>query len=336
MPLKFGLALDFWNEARPLDKLLDDYAALLGSAESYGFDSVWAGENRPREPGPGHVPSPLLILAALSRSTRLRLGTGVLLLPIWHPLALAYDAAVLDNLCSGRLVLGVGVGVPQLMERYGLPPEEAGSRMEETLRALKKLWAGEQRFRGKHFSIEGGVYPAPVQPGGPPLWVGGKLARSVERAAALGDGWYAATPYHFALIQKQSQRYRERLDALGRDRARATVAVNRIVFVAETDAQARKEGKAYISQVLEFYRRIGQLWDAQGNLVGDQEDLYEMLGDALYFAGSPETCARSIRKYRDEAGVNYINLRISMGGMPLELAARTVTLLGERVLPQFR
>lgn len=337
MNVRFGLALDFWSTTKPLDKLLDDYTTLLQLAEQYGFDSVWAGEHRPLAPEPGHVPSPLLVLAALARSTRLRLGTGVTLLTVWHPLRLAYDAALLDQLSAGRLILGVGVGSPPLMKRYGVPPDEASSRMDEALLLLKKLWAGEEEFQGKHVNVKGKVYPGPVQPGGPPILVGGKIRRSVERAAAYGDGWYAATQYHFQLIKKQARRYRALLADMNHDPSHARVAINRTTFVAETDEQARREGKSYVSHVLNFYGQFGAVQDSQGNpLDPKKHDLFETVGDEIYFCGSPETVRESIRTYRDETGVNQFNLRVSMANMPLELAARTVTLLGEGVLPHFR
>ncbi|MBI3950231.1 MAG: LLM class flavin-dependent oxidoreductase, partial [Acidobacteria bacterium] len=273
MSVRFGLALDFWSTTKPLDKLLNDHTALLVLAEKYGFESVWAGENRPHAPEPGHVPSPLLVLASLARSARLRLGTGVLLLPLWHPLHLAYDAAILDQLAGGRFVLGVGVGSPALMKRYGIPPEEAASRMDEALILLKKLWAGEEEFQGKHFHVKGRVYPGPVQPAGPPIWVGGKINRSVERAAQYGDGWYGATQYHFELIKKQAHRYRELLAGMNQDPSKAMVAINRTTFVAETDGQARREGKPYVSSVLKFYAQFGSLQDSQGNPFDPQDDL---------------------------------------------------------------
>lgn len=336
MGVRFGIALDFWSTTKSLDKLLDDYTRLLQLAETYGFDSVWAGEHRPLAPEPGHVPSPLLALASLARSTRLRLGTGVLLLPLWHPLQLAYDGAILDQLSAGRLILGVGVGSPGVMKRYGVPPEEAASRMDEALILLKKLWAGEDQFDGQHFRVKGKIYPGPVQPGGPPLWVAGKINRSIQRAAAYGDGWYAATQYHFELIKKQAGRYRNLLAQLNRDPSNATVAMNRTTFVAETDEQARREGKPYVSSVLHFYAQFGALQDGQGHSLDPQKDLFEMVGDEIHFTGSPETVREGIRKYRDEAGVTQFNLRVSPGNLPLELAARTVTLLGEHVLPHFR
>ena len=79
MNIKFGLALDFWSPTKPLATQFDDYESLLSLAERYGFDSVWGGEGHFREPAPGHVTSPLLVLAALARNTRMRLGTGVML-----------------------------------------------------------------------------------------------------------------------------------------------------------------------------------------------------------------------------------------------------------------
>ncbi len=308
---------------------------MLNLAEPYGFNSVWAGEYRPRLAESGHVASPLLILSALARHTRLRLGTGITLLPLWHPLKLAYDGVILDQISGGRFILGVGVGSPGVMKRYGVPPEEAGSRMDEALLLLKKLWAGEEGFEGRHFKVKGNVYPGPIQPGGPPIWVGGKILRSVQRAAELGDAWYGATQYHLEVVKKQARRYRELLSARGKDPSNAVVAVNRTTFLAETDEQARREGKPYVSQVLNFYGKMGLIEDNQGNILDPQEDLFEAVGEEIVLVGSPQRCLESIQRYHEEAGVNQFNLRISMGDMPLELIQRTVTLLGEQVLPHF-
>ena len=337
MTINFGLALDFWSTAKPLDKLLDDYGRLLDLAEALGFDSVWAGEYRPRPatPEPGHVASPLLILSALAGRTNLRLGTGVTLLTLWHPLRLAYDAAILDHLSAGRLTLGIGVGTPDVMKRYGVPPGEAGTRMDEALAVLKSMWSGESGFQGEHFKFKGGVYPSPVQPGGPPVLVGGKIRRSVRRAVEPGNGWYGATQYHFAVIEKQARRYRQALADRGDDPSIARVAINRTTFLADTDAQAREQGKPYASQVLNFYGRMGLITDAEGTPFDpEQTDLFEALGDEVYFVGSPDRCVDSIHKYV-EAGVNQFNFRMSMGNMPMELAERNVKLLGEKVLPHF-
>lgn len=335
MSIKFGLALDFWSAKQPFDQKLDEYLGLIHHAEQSGFDSIWAGENRPNKSEAGHTPSPFLVLAALARSTKLKLGTGVALITIQPPLQLAYDAVMLDHLTAGRFILGAGLGSPPLMKRYGINPDESASRMDETLAFLTTMWSGADKFEGRHINVSGKVYPLPYTPGGPPILVGGKVLRSAERAAESGAGWYSATQYHFALIKKQSERYREKLVALGKDPAAGIVAVNRTTFVAETDAQARKEGRPAVSNVLNFYGSYGAITDAQGNPLSKEKDLFETTGDDHYFCGSPEPVLTSIQKYV-AAGVNQFNLRICMGEMPIELAMRTVTLLGQHVIPYFK
>ncbi len=337
MTIKFGLALDFWSPVKPLARQFDDYQGLLSLAERYDFDSVWAGEGHFREPAPGHVTSPLLALAALARNTRMRLGTGVILLPLWQPLRLAQDAALLDHISQGRLTLGVAVGHRELMQRYGMHPDETATRMDEALLLLKKLWSGQQQFRGRYFNVDGGLYPGAFQPGGPPLWIGGSIRRSVERAAALGDGWYGATEYPLGAIARQAQRYRILLDAQKTENTSpATVCVNRTAFLAETHDLAHDEGQVYLQELWEFYASIGHLQDAQGVHLDPQSDYGRLTQDEFCFVGSAESCVQSIQKYRDEAGVNHINFRVTFGDMPVELAKRTVTVLGESVLPHFK
>lgn len=331
----FGLALDFWSAEKPLSRHLDDCVELLKRAEGYGFNSVWAGENRAPRPAPGHTPAPLMVLAALANRTSLRIGSGVTLLTLWHPLRLAYDGAILDHLSDGRFTLGVGVGAPPVMERFGVPPAEAGSRMDDGLALLKAFWSGADHYHGRHFHVDGAVVPGPVQPGGPPIWVGGTVERSVRRAVALGDAWYGATQYHFEVIKRQARRYRERLAERGTDPVAATVAVNRTTFLATSDDEARRQGKPFVKQVLDFYARFGAVTDAEGNALDRNADLFERVGDEIYFAGSPASCIHSMQRYVD-AGVTQFNLRVSMGDMPVAFVERTVKLLGEQVLPNFR
>lgn len=335
MNIEFGLALDFWSAEKPLSRHLDDCVELLKLAEGYGFNSVWAGEHRPQRSLPGHTPTPLMVLAALASRTSLRIGSGVTLLTLWHPLRLAYDGAILDHLSDGRFTLGVGVGAPPSMERFGVPPAEAGSRMDEGLALLKAFWSGADHYHGRHFHIDGPVVPGPVQPGGPPIFVGGTGERAVRRAVELGNAWYGATQYHFELIKRQARRYRERLAEHGADPGAATVAVNRTTFLASSDDEARREGKPFVKQVLDFYARFGSVTDAEGNALDRNADLFELVGDEIYLVGSPASCTRSIQRYVD-AGVTQFNLRVCMGDMPIALAERTVKLLGEQVLPSFR
>src|SRR5688572_18593529 len=240
--MRIGLALDWGTERTTLDQLLKEYVPLIQLAERHGFDSLWVGQHFPTGPDMFHPPSPLLVLAAVAPHTGLMLGTGVLLLPLWNPITLAYEAAVLDQLCGGRLVLGVGIGRPRDWTKFGLPREVIGDRTDEMLAALRALWSGADGYEGKTISAPGAIWPRPIQPNGPPLWVGGSIGRAMRRAATLGEA---------------TERYRAALVAAGKDPGTARVAANRSTVIAETAERAWAEGGQYLEALSHVYRRLG-------------------------------------------------------------------------------
>ena len=333
--MQFGLALDCGTDRTALDTLFDSYLPHVRLAERLGFDSIWIGQHYPAEPGWFHLPSPLLILAALAPLTRMTLGTGVLLLPMWHPLTLAYDAAVLDQLCGGRLVLGVGIGRPHDWARFGIERGIVGERTDDMLAALKALWSGADAFEGTVLSIQGGIRPLPTRPGGPPLWVGGTIGRAMRRAAVLGDGWYAGSTHGLPDIGTRVERYRAELVAAGKDPASARVAANRTTALAETPERAWAECGPYAEVTMRTYRRIGGLRLPAGVAPAPDTDLLPIVAADLCLIGSPETVIPQVEAYA-AAGVTDLVLRVAPGDMPSELVTRTITLAGEQVLPHFR
>jgi len=249
-----------------------------------------------------------------------------LLLPAWHPLRLGYDAAVLDRLTEGRLNLGVGLGTPSLWRRFGLPTERMADRADEMLQALRALWRGEAGFQGELVSVSGGIWPLPWTSGGPPLWVGGRVRRSATRAARYGDGWYGATSYRLGEVARMARWYREACAQahlpLG------AVAVNRIVFVAETGERARIEAAPYVDALLRKYVAIRAILDVDGNPV-DEAGLQRFV-DELVIVGDPDEVRRQLEAY-EQAGVTHIQARIWPSDMPFEIAQRTLRLLGKHV-----
>ncbi|HET6303334.1 MAG TPA: LLM class flavin-dependent oxidoreductase [Myxococcota bacterium] len=177
----------------------NDYAGLVAharEAERLGFESLWVGE-RP-DPAAQGIPAALLVCAALAAATeRVRIGTAVLPLPLYHPLRVAEDAATLDGLSEGRFDLGVGLGDdPAGHHGFGVPPEERASRLEEGLAILAQALGGSAvEFTGRHFQIAGvRVAPPAVQPGGPPIFLGAHAEVAVRRAVRLGCGLVATEP----------------------------------------------------------------------------------------------------------------------------------------------
>ena len=205
--VRLGLALptrELLLEGRP------DPAPLLElaeAAEARGFDSVWVGDgltSRSRL-------DPLTLLAAIgARTTRITLGTAVLLAPLRHPVLLAHQATSLDWLTGGRLVLGLGSGFPGpegARQSAHLQVDHATRhvRLRETLRFLKLYWAtapGEAvDFEGSTFTVKDlPIATGPARSGGPPIWLPGSGPRTLERVGHLADGWlpYPPDPRRYA------------------------------------------------------------------------------------------------------------------------------------------
>jgi alkanesulfonate monooxygenase SsuD/methylene tetrahydromethanopterin reductase-like flavin-dependent oxidoreductase (luciferase family) len=329
--LTFGLALDLGAPARSLRQVAEEVQPLVELAERRGFASLWAGEIYAPAPGAWAAPSSLAMLSWLAaRTTTIGLGTGVLLAPAWHPLRLAYEAAVVDQLSEGRLTLGVGLGSRDLWQRFGRADRPPGAQMDASLDAVRALWSGADAYHGGGLDVVGPVHPQPCQKGGPPILVGG-LAPAVARRAARFDGWYGATNHHLdTQIRPAAERYRQALAEADPAR-RPAVVVNRIAFAAETTKAALAEGVPYVTTLLARYAEFGGLRDEAGRPATVSRDTVAAMLRSLCLLGSPEEIGGQLAAYRD-AGVTQVQLRVAFGGMPVELAERTVHLIADSVL----
>jgi len=177
--------------------------SIAKAAEASGIESVWTGEHvvlpDPRvAPSPSDPQTPLLDPAvALSHiaahTERLRLGTGVIILPQRNPLVLAKELASVDVVSRGRLIFGLGAGYLEPEFRaLGAPFEDRGAVTDEAIEAIKALWTMEKpAYKGRFFSFEGiDAQPRPVQKPHPPIVVGGMSRSGARRAARYGNGWY--------------------------------------------------------------------------------------------------------------------------------------------------
>jgi len=170
-------------------QLYDDFIALSKIADDGGMHAVWTGEHHGMDFT--IAPNPFLNLIDLARQTKnVRLGTGTIIAPFWHPIRLAGEAAMTDMIVNGRLDLGVARGAYNYeYERMvpGMDAWEAGQRMREVVPAVQKLWAGDYAQDGTYHSFpKSSSSPKPVQPGGPPIWVAARDPSSHEFAVANG------------------------------------------------------------------------------------------------------------------------------------------------------
>jgi probable F420-dependent oxidoreductase len=207
---------------------LDDGRAVLraaGQAEMLGFDHVAVG-NRLLDSGFGLDTDPLVLLSAVAgATTRLRLLTSVLVAPYYPALVLANQAATLDVVSRGRLILGIGTGWnPEEFGAVGVSARERGARTDDHLAAAKALWARQPAdFDGPFTTLRAArLGVPPVTPGGPPVWVGGHSDPALRRALRFGDGWYG-TGVDAAQLADVRRRLRELAVEAG-DAGRLTLA----------------------------------------------------------------------------------------------------------------
>jgi alkanesulfonate monooxygenase SsuD/methylene tetrahydromethanopterin reductase-like flavin-dependent oxidoreductase (luciferase family) len=217
--------------------------ALAARAEAEGFDSVWVGDSllaRPRH-------EPLTLLAGVAgRVPRIELGTAVLLPALRNPVLLAHQVATLDQVSEGRLILGVGFAadVANIRAEFaaaGVPFEKRVGRMMEGLRLCRALWTGQPvDWDGRWPVTQGVLAPTPYRAGGPPLWIGGNLPTSLERAGKFFDGWFPVAPAADAFGAGLTQ-VREIAKTAGRDPASVTGAMYLTIAMDDdaTKAEAR-------------------------------------------------------------------------------------------------
>ena len=178
-------------------------ARVARALESAGFESAWTGEHvvlpdpqAPPSPAPPHTRmlDPAVALTWVAAHTeRLRLGTGIIILPQRNPAVLAKEIASLDVLSGGRAILGIGAGyLEPEFAALGVPFARRGARADEYIDAMRALWTEEKpSYAGEFVSFAGiDAQPRPVQVGGPPIVVGGTSAGAYRRAVSRGHGWY--------------------------------------------------------------------------------------------------------------------------------------------------
>ncbi len=252
--VKVGYQLDFRNPPGSKLSFCELYQASLAqvaAAESMGFDSIWLTEHHFTDDGylPALIPAAAAIAA---RTTRVTIGTYVLLAPFYHPLKLAEDAAFVDVLSGGRLRLGIGLGYrAEEFEGFGVPRAERLGRTLETIEILKRAWSGERfSFDGKYFKFrDARVLPRPVSQPHPELLWGAGAAKAIRRAAELD--------LSFACVggRKEIGCYIEALKARGKDPARYSVVNSRVVYVADSEEQAWRDTQDALMYQAELYSK---------------------------------------------------------------------------------
>jgi probable F420-dependent oxidoreductase len=235
----------------------ENLAGFASRAEKAGYHSLWAFQRllvpvgSAMEPVYHSVLDPMVALgfAAASTST-IRLCVAVVNLPYISPAVLAKQAAAVDILSGGRHELGLGIGwMPEEFEAAGASMERRGARAEEYVAVLRALWAdGVSRFSGEFYSVPAcRVEPNPVQPGGPPILLGGGADPALRRAGRLGDGWVTSSRANLSHIGERIEIVRSAARDAGRDPDTIRIICRGVVRPGEEVAAPAGDGRVLLS-----------------------------------------------------------------------------------------
>lgn len=338
------------QDARRIDDLIEQAC----TAEQLGFSDVWLTEHY--FTGESVYCDSLMFAAALAmRTERVRIGFAVVQMPFHHPVRLATQLALLDNLSKGRIDVGIGKGTVYNEYEFvghGLRSADSRERMEEAVEIIERAWREapldyEGRFHRLHVPA---IRPRPVQQPGPPLW------RSVISPGSFRDCGRLGVPILTARLPVE--RIRERWatyaagieegghDAATRDRLLATSALWRNVYVAESDAQAEDELAALLGETRAHMMHVREAYNPADftpdpatlnawtdPAVPDSEAIpFALRTGSLY--GSPRRVREQVAELRD-VGVRHLLCQTAFGAMDHQQTIASMRRFGEQVMPAF-
>jgi len=331
-----------WSERAVYDSALEQMLA----AEPLGYHSVWIAEHHFNDYGLCPTP-PVLAAFVAARTTTLRLGMGVSLLPLHHPVDLAENLAVLDVVSGGRLDVGIGRGgTLQDYQTFQSDRADARARVEEGIALIRQSWTGAPfDFPGRFHSAERlHVRPRPVQRPHPPLFVACNSEDSVRSAARLGLPTLSSFFVPVDELQRRHQIYRTVSREAGRtereiEALEAQSWGMRVVHVAPGREEALR---AIEAPFMGYQHKMTVLRsDGTGGSVPNSFDrsllklrsFQEYLATGWTLVGTPDEVREGLEQYREATGYQRVLLLMALPGLPTELALRSMRLFAEKVAP---
>jgi alkanesulfonate monooxygenase SsuD/methylene tetrahydromethanopterin reductase-like flavin-dependent oxidoreductase (luciferase family) len=333
--MKFGIFIFGDNHpglGRSNQQYYEEVLTIGEWAEELGFDSFWFGEHHFF--WHGACVSPAALIGALGQRTkRIRLGPAVRVLPLHHPLIVAEDYALADNLCQGRLNFGIGSGFsPVEYKMFGMTMEEARDRYWESFDVILKAWNQETfTHRGKYYQIEeGSLYVKPVQKPMPPTWIAASSDETLVRAGELGFPIMSipfARSSSLVEVKEKNDRFMDSYVRAGHKlKPDAMTALHVALHTSEEDA-VRLSRPCFdrVGEYLKKYRRPGSR----------VPDLDTLKRDKLAVFATPDHACEIFREY-EKTGVSHVICMVNFGGMSMPDVRRTMELMSRDVFPRLR
>jgi alkanesulfonate monooxygenase SsuD/methylene tetrahydromethanopterin reductase-like flavin-dependent oxidoreductase (luciferase family) len=311
------------------------------AAESLGFRNTWLGEHHFSTYGYLSRPVQLATYIA-AKTTRLRVGTAVIVVPLHHPLLIAEEIAMLDILSGGRLDIGLGRGYQRYeFERFGLKLDSGGERWDESIDVLLKALEGKPfSYEGKVFKIpETTIYPQPTQKPHPPIWITAQSPYAVE--AAVRRGFNVLTGGFGVPIERLAEfgNIFSRVVDEVKPAKRPLVGVQRAIYVTKDEADAREaadQARWNMRVTLSLRNNYERVENGKAVPVpGQTEPTLDELLDRYLVIGTPETCIRQIKRVQELVGISHFNCSFWFGDISQARVLRSMELFSKEVMPAF-
>ena len=329
-PLRFGVMYDCRRHPEADIPMADVYGQTIEQAvlaDQLGFDHVWFTEHHFLDDG--YLPSFQPMAGAIAaRTSQVRISTDIALAPLYHPVRLAEDLAVLDNISNGRMEFGIGMGyVPSEFAAFGVPLKNRVSMTEEAIDILRLAWSeGPFTYRGKRYQLEDvDVHPKPVQDGGPPLWIAAMSEAGANRAARFGT--------HLLPQGKRGEvldPWRQAVAAGGNNPDELRVGIIRSVYVTddrERDWPQIRRAERYRMSI--YNKFMAETPDNYG--WGDDGGIPQSV-----IVGTAEECITELRSFIDTFGITDIASSGLPPGVDEDWANRNIERLATEVIPALR
>ena len=326
-PVRFGLLLtSVHDRSVPVHQQIAEHRELISVAVEHGFDLVVAGQHFAAPTLRYLQPIPYLTSIAMAFPS-VSVATGILLLPLHHPLTVAEEVATMDAVTGGRVIMGVGIGYRQdEFDAFGIDRTTRTERFEESVEIIRAMWTGQPlTHHGRFFRFDNvELSTLPIQQPNPPIWVGAQAEASVRRAARVGDAWYAAPfPSNRELIHLY-QVYLEERAAHG-NRAMVAIPVRREVYIADSPAEAEAAVSAGALSRYGAYRTWGL--DVDDGL-GRSDWL-----DNRFVLGSPSDVAEGLSHLMDQVDHSHFIYKPQWPGHDHAHAMSQLERFGAEVIP---
>ena len=360
------------GEAASAEEHIDNLRQQTVLAEELGFEAMWLGEHHFGPYGLGDLPNPILLGADLAaRTSRIRIGQMANIVPWWHPIRLAEDLAILDNMTGGRVDVGFGRGIwpyegPQFHPNAD-PRKDAENRelFRETVEIVREIWSNEYfSYQGSNYSFpaEGTVFshpqyppnpdwqdgdrvtklrvtPRPYQKPHPPLWMTVSTDRSVSTAAELGLKACYWQPPALRIRQRMKLYAQVRTELEGRPfTVGEDQAVMRSTYVASSMEEARRHAEEAVMSAFIFNDpfRGRQVFTNPGEVLDPDSKLdWDFLEPRTLLVGSPENVVEKVQELREVCNLDYLLVSFSHMGMPLRKTLKNLETFATKVMPRF-